>query len=95
MVEGEPVDRGPVFWQLNLYEHLQRHYPKPKPYATEVARRGPWKLMARGSNPLALYNLERDLREEQNVLEEHPKVAADLKQALKQFLDAPRNNSWR
>jgi N-acetylgalactosamine-6-sulfatase len=37
-------ERGTVFWQLDLYKGLQRHYPKPKPYATEVVRHGPWKV---------------------------------------------------
>ena len=37
--EAPPSDeaRGTVFWQLDLYRSIQRHYPKPKPYATEVA----------------------------------------------------------
>jgi hypothetical protein len=30
---------GPLLWQLDLYPKLQRHYPKPKPYATEVANK--------------------------------------------------------
>ena len=29
--------RGTVFWQLNLYRKMQRHEPKPEPFATEVA----------------------------------------------------------
>ena len=42
MGEAPPSEeaRGTVFWQLDLYKSIQRHYPKPKPYATEVAKRG-------------------------------------------------------
>ncbi len=95
LTERKPVDRGTVFWQMDLYGNLQRHYDKPKPYATEVARRGPWKLLARKGKPVALYNLEKDIGEENNVLDEHPKRVAELRKELEAFLNAPRNRSWR
>jgi len=47
---------GPLLWQLDLYPALQRHYPKPKPYATEVAMESKWKLLCRNAEP------ERDCR---------------------------------
>jgi N-acetylgalactosamine-6-sulfatase len=82
-------DRGTVFWQVDLYRHLQRHYPKPEPFATEVARRGRWKLLAMDGKPVELFDLESDPREETNLLEKQPSVAAELESELRGFLAAP------
>src|SRR5690606_11454524 len=54
------AQRGTVFWQLNLYKRLQRHYPKPMPYATEIARRGQWKLLALDGKPVELFDVKAD-----------------------------------
>ncbi len=82
--------RGTVFWQLNLYKSIQRHYPKPKPYATEVAMRGKWKLLALEGKPVELFDLDTDPNENQNVLGDHPDVVDSLKAELIQWLNAPR-----
>ncbi len=82
--------RGTVFWQLNLYKGLQRHYPKPKPYATEVAMRGKWKLLALGGKPVELFDIEADPNEKSSVLEDHPDLAASLTAELNEWLNAPR-----
>ncbi len=90
LTEQAPIDRGTVFWQMDLYKNLQRHYEKPRPYATSVARRGPWKLMARNDKPKALYNVEKDIGEKNNVMNQHPEIVEQLHSELKQFLNAPR-----
>jgi len=82
--------RGPVFWQIDLYKHLERHYPKPEPYATEIARLGNWKMLAYKGEPVELYNVEADLYEQKNVLDEHSEIVNVLTQALKKWLDEPR-----
>lgn len=90
--EGPPCDdaRGAVFWQLNLYKGLQRHYPKPKPYATEVAMRGKWKLLALGGKPVELFDIEADPNEKRNVMDDHPDLVTSLSAELTEWLSAPR-----
>ena len=82
--------RGDVFWQIHLYKNLQRHTPKPKPFATEVVRRGGWKLLARDGTPVELYDVEKDLGERHNVLDAHPELAESMRASLAAWLDAPR-----
>jgi len=93
-MKGQPPlgveERGTVFWQLDLYKNIQRHYPKPKPYATEVAMRGPWKLLALKGEPVELFNTEADPGEQQNVINEHPELVASLASELSEWLQAPR-----
>ena len=79
-----------MFWQLDLYEKIQRHYPKPKPFATEVAMRGKWKLLALGGKPLELFDVESDPNEQRNVIDDHPDLVASLTAELNQWLSAPR-----
>ena len=91
MSEGAgPPDRGTVFWQMDLYNHLQRHYPKPKPYSTEVARRGKWKLLTREGEPMELFDLEADPLEKHNRLQEQPAIAGALRRELRGWLSEPR-----
>ena len=79
-----------MFWQLNLYKKMQRHYPKPKPYATEVAIRGNWKMLALNRTPVELFDLKADPNERQSVLEENPDLVASLTTELQDWLAAPR-----
>ena len=90
---GDPPSdeaRGTVFWQLNLYKKLQRHYPKPKPFATEVARRGKWKLLALGGKPVELFDIEADPNEKQNVMADHPDLVTSMSAEITQWLSEPR-----
>ena len=96
ILDGKPVtdeQRGTVFWQLDLYKHLQRHYPKPKPYSTEVARRGRWKLLCLDGEPQELFDIEADAQETNNLLDVHRQVAVELAVEVRAFLDEPRQ-SW-
>jgi arylsulfatase A-like enzyme len=88
--EASHIDRPTTFWQIDLYKRLQRHYPKPKPYATEIARRGKWKLLARDGMPVELFDVDADPRETTNLLFKQPEVARSLQQQLKQWLSEPR-----
>jgi N-acetylgalactosamine-6-sulfatase len=87
---ADRLERGTAFWHLRIYRHLQRHYPKPKPYATEIARRGRWKLLALNGKPVELIDAEADLREQKNLLEERPDIVRSLSGELKAWLAEPR-----
>ncbi|MCG6158009.1 sulfatase family protein [Rubinisphaera margarita] len=96
MTGGPPPDddeRGTVFWQLDLYRSIQRHYPKPKPFATEVAMRGQWKLLALNGKPVELFNIEADPNERRDVLDDHPELVESLTAELNAWLQAPRTVS--
>ena len=93
LIGGPPptiTERGTVFWQLDLYRGLQRHYPKPKPYATEVVLRGSWKLLAMNGEPVELFDITADPNEVTNVLEAHPDIAATMTAELKAWLAEER-----
>ena len=83
-------ERGTVFWQLDLYKSIQRHYPKPKPYATEVVRRGKWKLLALGGNPVELFDILADPNERTSVLGQHADIADSMAQELAAWLAEER-----
>lgn len=90
---GKPLsaeERGTVFWQLNLYKNLQRHYPKPEPFATEVVRRGKWKLLAMDGEPVELFDIHADPNELNNVMAEHPDIAEELTAELSEWLAVDR-----
>ena len=82
--------RGTLLWQLDLYKKIQRPYPKPGPYATEVAIQGKWKLLARVGNPVELFDIEEDPNELRNVMSENPAMVSSLRIEIEQFLKAPR-----
>ena len=92
MGEAPPSEeaRGTVFWQLDLYKSIQRHYPKPKPYATEVAKRGKWKLLALHGKPVELFDCEANPNEQKNVMDDHSDLVVSLTAELKDWLNSPR-----
>lgn len=83
-------ERGVIFWQMDLYKGFQRHEPKPEPYATEIARRGAWKLLARNGDPVELFDVKADPGETQNLLKLQPEVADSMAADLRAWLNAPR-----
>lgn len=95
--EGGPApteeERGTVFWQLDLYKNIQRHYPKPKPYATEVVLKGKWKLLALEGEPVELFDILADPNEVTSVLDKHPDIAAGMKEELHEWLGEERIES--
>ncbi len=88
--ETDSLNRGTVFWQMDHYPHLQRHYPKPEPYATEAVRNGRWKMMANNGVPVALYDLQSDFAEEVNLLNEKPDLVKTLSKELEDWLKEDR-----
>ena len=97
VIEGRPLqelERGTLFWQIAFYRHLQRHTPKPRPYATEAVRRGKWKLLARNGEPTELFDMEADPFERKNLMEDEPELVGQLSQPLRDWLQEPRL-SWK
>jgi len=84
------IERGTVFWQMDLYKNLQRHYPKPKPYSTEVVRKGRWKLLGLEGKPQELFDIEADPFEKNNLIKDHPEIVRELTRRLKAWLAEPR-----
>lgn len=89
--KASSLERGTTFWQIRHYGKMQRHDPKPKPFATEIARKGKWKLLARNGKPVELFDIEADLSETKNLLNEKREVVDELAKELKVFLAAPRD----
>jgi arylsulfatase A len=83
-------DRETVFWQLDLYRSLQRHYPKPEPFATEVVRHENWKLLALDGEAVELFDILADPNEMTNLIAQRPEIVADLTTQLRAWLAAPR-----
>ena len=69
---------------------MQRPDPKPEPFATEIAMRGKWKMLARDGKAVELFNVEADPNEKQNLLKEYPDLVKSLTLELDEFLKAPR-----
>jgi hypothetical protein len=78
---------------MDLYRNLQRHYPKPEPFSTEIARKGDWKLLAYDGEPKELFDLAADPLEKENLLEERPEIVEELGGEMREFLEAPRDGS--
>ncbi len=93
MLEGRSAARrrGVVHWQIDHYPRLQRHYPKPKPYATEATREENWKMLSNDGIPVALYDLASDPGESRNVVEAETKIAKRMAEAARTFLTAARD----
>ncbi len=98
LLTGRPIQRGMLFWQMNVYaSHWQtgdkpRPYRKPEPYATEVVRDGDWKLLAKDGEPLELFNVAEDPREQNNRIGQENARAQHMASALRDYLKQPRLN---
>lgn len=94
LTHGEPLPQRDLFWQIDLYKNLQRHYTKPKPYATEVMISGPWKLLTLRGEPVELFDIRSDPYERNNVLAEQRGRAESMAKKVRAWLAEPRR-SWK
>ena len=88
--QPDELERGAVFWQLDLYKKLQRRYAKPEPYATEIVRRDKWKLLSLNGEPVELFDVEADPNELDNLLESNPDLAQSMAAEVTRWLAEPR-----
>jgi len=93
LANGEPLPERDLLWQIDLYKNLQRHYPKPKPYATEVMISGPWKLLTLQGEPVELFQIRDDPYERSNLLTEYRDRAEAMATKVRAWLAEPRH-SW-
>ncbi len=72
--------------EKTLFFQWQRGFPEP--YRNIAVRRGPFKLVGRSetASGLALYNLEEDPGEYQDISASHPETFQELKTAFDQWL---------
>ncbi len=80
--------REATFWWMDEDQNFQRRHGEPPPHATEAVRWGRWKLIARDGQPLALFYLENDPREQRNVLEQEKRIGDQLTRELRAWLSA-------
>lgn len=90
LLKKESIDRGVMFWQLDLYRNLQRHYKKSKPYSNLVVYEGPWKLLLDSIQPVELFHLENDPHEVMNKIDSETEIGQNLTEKAKKFLNEPR-----
>lgn len=83
-------ERGTVFWQIDMYKHLQRHYLKPEPYATEIVRQGQWKMLALNGKPVELFDVQSDIEEKYNLLSKQKNLVKSLQKELETWLAEDR-----
>ena len=86
----DKIDHGILLWQMDLMLHYQNQGIKPTPYVTTVATKGNWKMTADGDVPKELFNLAQDHRELYNLLGKEPEIEKELSEAIKRFLNEPR-----
>jgi arylsulfatase A-like enzyme len=91
MVSGDPLPERDLFWQVDLYKNLQRHYPKPRPYATEVMVSGPWKLLTLQGEAVELFQIRDDPYERNNLLAEQGARAEAMAARVRAWLAEPRH----
>ncbi len=73
LLSGQSLERAPLYWEFH-----ERGY-------TRAVRMGKWKGVKLGPDkPLELYNLEKDIGEENNIAAQHPDVVAEIERVLKE-----------
>lgn len=91
LLDQKAIKDRTLLWQMDLYSNHQGRGPKPEPYATAVAMKDEWKLLADSLQPTELFNLNLDHKELHNKLGEVQKVEEELMEELEEFHASPRN----
>jgi len=87
------IDRNYVFWQIAVYgsNYFSATVDKrPEPVATEIVRKGKWKLLAKDGYPLELFDLQEDPYERWSLKNQYPEITEELTKAVNAWLKEPR-----
>lgn len=84
-----------MFWEIAPKYKRSGNYVnvtdiRLKPTANQIARKGPWKLLAVEGVSKELYNMDEDPYERWNLLDTYPEISKQLSEELTQWLNAPR-----
>jgi arylsulfatase A-like enzyme len=91
-LEGQRLEHKPMFWQIIKYDTYQNQGPRPMPHATTAIVDGYWKLLADGTVPTELFDLNNDHRELYNLLENYPDKGQKLLNRLSWVINEPRQS---
>jgi arylsulfatase A len=83
VLKGEDLEREALYWHM---PQLGRDWRVIPPQG--AVRKGPWKLVHHygETRPDELYNLEKDIGEEQNLAGKHPEIVAKMRALLEAHL---------
>lgn len=82
LLRGKSMDRGPLFWHFP-------HYGNQGGLPGAAMRDGKWKFIRRyEDNSLELYNLEKDLGEENNLVKQEAERARRMNRRLDDWLES-------
>jgi len=96
ILKGDTIVRqNTLLWQMDLYPHFQNQGEKPKPYATSVAIKGKWKMLADSLQPVELFDLAQDLREIYSLLGEQDSIETELEKDIIKFYGDKRMDSFK
>lgn len=80
------------------HEYLYWEYPDPI-VGSKAIRMGRWKgiidNIRKGNDKMKLYDLETDLREENDIAQKHPDIVLKLKQLMEQSHTEPKNPNFK
>lgn len=80
------------------HEYLYWEYPDPR-IGLKAIRMGRWKgiidNIRKGNDKMKLYDLETDLREENDIAQQHPDIVLKLKQLMEQSHTEPKNPNFK
>ena len=95
LLNGDAIEDRDLFWHFPIY--LQAYNPREddgrdplfRTRPGTVIRRGAWKLhYYYEDNGLELYNLAEDIGERNNLVDEHPEKAQELKKAMDEWIES-------
>lgn len=93
--QKQVLNRKTMFWEIAPKYKRSGNYVnvtdiRLKPTANQIARKGPWKLLAVEGVSKELYNMDEDPYERWNLLDTYPEISKQLSEELTQWLNAPR-----